>query len=206
MRKRYLLGISKDGELAFGEMELYTWSHKPEEFAASFELVRPFNYTNTVDEDFISDWLEDIDKETKFDWCEEGGCSPQELPTYLLEKYGPDGWSEAPDMFLDCSLYPEDIFIGEDTWKFESISCGQIEDIADRMETYINKELFDRLIDFWKKYHLQKLDSQQLAEAEQLMEDFRAFYADVDEYTFAADFCKKIAGEEEEVDEDEDAE
>jgi len=145
MRKKFLLGATKYGELVFGEFEI-TNRNKYPEFSASFDAVRPFDGFDIDLKDYFENYIEDIGKECAYELCEKYRCSPQELASELADE------CNDPRDALDCSLYPEEIVVRGHPWYFESGSCGQ-HDTRGEMEEYVNKEAYDLLHSLWDKYH-----------------------------------------------------
>ena len=166
MRNKYLLGATVDGNIVFGEIEVTNRNGYPQ-FTASFDEVIPFNGNNYDYESYYKIWLDDLDKEWKYDQCEMYECAPQELPSVLAAQ------CDDPRDALDCSLYPECVEVDGNDWYFESGSCGQ-HDTRDEMELYTNKEAYDRLHKLWDSYHLQKIDDAVMTEVNAVMEMLEA--------------------------------
>ena len=78
MRRKFLLGATRNREIVFGEIELRNRNGKIE-FSASFDTVIPFMY----DEDYLryrlENSLDEYDKSDLYDLCNEYDCSPSNL-------------------------------------------------------------------------------------------------------------------------------
>ena len=149
MRRKFLLVATVDHEIVFGELEIREMHGKPV-FSASFDTVRPFSESDFDMEEYWENWLEDIDKDWKYDACERYNCKPSELASELA--YECNDIRDA----MDCSLYPETVEVNGNDWYFESGSCGQYDSRGD-MEVYTNKEAYDLLHDLWDEYHLKEI-------------------------------------------------
>ena len=149
MRKKFLLGATKDGELVFGEFEIIN-INRHSEFTARFDIVRPFNEKDVDLVDYFDDFAGNYGKEYAYDLCERYHCAPQDLAQELADE------CNDPRDALDCSLYPEEIEIDGDFWYFESESCGQ-HDTRKEMDEYVNKEAYDLLHELWDLYHLKNI-------------------------------------------------
>ena len=118
MRKKVLLGATKNNEVVFSEVEIRENINGKLEFSASFETVYPFKY----DEDYLWGRLENqlhfYDKSDLYDLCETYDCRPSEL----AEKIWADSYIED---IIDISLYPDSIEVDGSEWYFESSACGQ---------------------------------------------------------------------------------
>ena len=133
MRKKYLLGATKDNGIIFGEFEVTNRNGYPE-FTASFDEVNPFTADELEDgEDYYEELLESCyDDEGKYKLCEMYNCRPSELAECMADECG----TEPMDM-RDCSLYPEIIDVDGIDYYFESGSCGQ-HDTRGEIEEYVD--------------------------------------------------------------------
>lgn len=172
MKINVLLGANRNHELVFGEFYLFHpryWSKEKGNytdesvlnFSASFDVVRPFNGDDYNLEDYFEGYVECLDKESKYDMCVRIDCKPSELAEKSAE--------ECYDIrdAVDCSLYPECYEINGESWYFESVSSGQY-DSRDCMEIYTNKSIYDKLHELWNAYHLNKVDSDVIAQMKNL--------------------------------------
>lgn len=162
MRKQYLLGATSDNELVFGEFEI-THRNGYAEFSASFNTVKPFNGENFDLEEYFEDYIEGLGEEYLYDLCKRFNCKLSELVENLADECG-----DVRDA-LDCSLYPECYIVDENSWYFESGSCGQ-HDTRDEMEEIINPEAYELLHKLWDTYHLKKVDDDVISQVENLEE------------------------------------
>lgn len=170
---KVLLGVNRNQELVFGKFSLSHpryWSRKKGNYAdesvlnfsASFDVVRPFNGDNYDLEDYFEGYVECLDKESKYDMCEKFDCKPSELVKELA-----DECLDVRDV-LDCSLYPKCFDIDGESWYFESVGGGQHDSRKDGMEIYTSKSIYDKLHELWDAYHLKKVDSDVIAQVENL--------------------------------------
>lgn len=200
----FLLGATKDGELAFGNfrIENYDVIGRAPYFAASFDTVKPFD-VDDIDEDYAADYLEGLDTETKYNLCERLCCAPQDLACEFYEN------SDIDDL-VDCSLYPAEVKVCNITFKFESVACGQ-HDLTGEMAEFTNRLAFWRLIGLWKTFHLKPLTDKD--EFKQVCDELTAIvklFNKVDEDAWIKNYLKHNYANNPEVDEedvdDEDAE
>ena len=164
MRNKFLLGATKNNELAFGEFEI-THRNGYAEFTASFHTVRPFNGENFDLKEYFEGMLDGWDNETKYDACVRADCKPSELVEYLADEC--DDVRDA----LDCSLYPECYTVDGDSWYFESSSFGQ-HDTRDEMEEIIYPEAYNLLHKLWDDYHSKRIDSDVESQVDKLFDMF----------------------------------
>lgn len=175
MNKKYefLLGVTDDDELVFGEFSLEHPSYwkngvsytdtSSTEFSASFNTVRPFNAEDYDLEEYYEEWVDGMDKDYLYDLCVGFDCSPSELPKCLA-----DDCYDVRDA-IDCSLYPEEVNVDGEMWCFESSACGQ-HDTRDDMMVYTDCESYELLHTLWDKYHLKKVDEEVIKQVENLAE------------------------------------
>lgn len=173
MRNKYLLGATKEGNLAFGEFEIRECHPNGSSdfqqyiFSASFDLVRPFN-SEDIDEEYIDNYLDGFDKETLYDMCREYHCAPQNLAEEYLQDH------DVMDI-VDCSLYPEVIEIHGVDYMFEADGCGQI-DLLDQMDKFTNFKAFSLLYMLWRQYHLKTLSGHDLAFIKQQISEIEELF------------------------------
>lgn len=132
------------------------------DFSASFDTVKPFKGDDFDLEEYYEDYLENLDKEYKYDLCERFDCKPSELAGNLA--------AECYDVrdALDCSFYPECYEIDGESWYFESVGGGQYDSRKNGMETYTNQSIYNKLHELWDAYHLKKVDNGIIAQVENL--------------------------------------
>ena len=163
MRKKVLLGVDVNKEIVFGEMEITHRNGYPE-FSACFDTVRPFNGDNVDLEEYFEDYADErcFGAEFVLEQCRNHHCSPQDLPRELAEEC--DDVRDA----LDCSIFPEEYEVRDEYgsiehWYFESSCSGQHDTREDGMERYVDKEAYDKLHELWDKYHLKKVNEEEIA-------------------------------------------
>ena len=179
MREKYLLGATVNNELVFGEFEV-TNRNGYQEFTASFDTVRPFNGDNYDLEEYFDNWIDGMDKEYLYDLCERFDCRPSELTEELA--------SECCDVrdALDCSLYPKCYNVNDESWYFESCSCGQ-HDTRNEMEEVINLKAYNLIHELWDKYHLKKIDNDVVEQVEKIVDMLSV----IDEENWIIDYIKR---------------
>lgn len=178
---KVLLGSTKEGYLAFGEFEIHQ-GDRPY-FSASFNVVRPFD-EQEIDEDYVEMYLEGFSKDTLYDMCDRYDCSPRDLPSVFLES------SEVVDL-VDCSLFPKTYDVGNISFSFESMSCGQHDLLKDdEMDEYTNQVAFQRLYDLWKTYHLKTLRAKELEEITAEVNELVKLFKEIDEDEWITKFLK----------------
>ena len=182
-RYKYLLGSTNDNELVFGEFGV-TERNGYHEFAASFDVVRPFCESDVDVEEIWNDRLDEYDCDIKYTLCEDYNCSPSELLQNLVG-------SESNVMeLLDCSLYPEWYTIDDDDWYFESVGCGQHDTTGDMAE-YVNEDAYNALIDLWNNYHLKQVGEDVIKKVDEIASTLDS----VDEEGWFADFIERHENE-----------
>lgn len=148
-----LLGITKDGDVAFGDFEIRNRNGR-QEFTASFHTDTPFD---VGDVDFAGrlewDYLEDIDPSDKLDLCDEHMCAPCDLAETMAEDMDED---ELCEMCFDTSMFDDTIYANGSEWKFASACAGQ-HDLTNEMEIIFDHKVYDKLMYLWHKYHLKAL-------------------------------------------------
>ncbi len=164
MRNEFLLGATKNNELAFGSFEI-THRNGYAEFTASFHTVRPFNGENYDLEEYFKGVIGCMDKESLYDSCVYHDCKPSELAECFANEC--DDVRDA----LDCSLYPKCHDVDGESWYFESGSCGQ-HDTRDEMEEVIYPAAYNLLHELWDNYHLKKIDEKVESQVEKLIDMF----------------------------------
>lgn len=164
MRHEFLLGATKNNELAFGEFEV-THRNGYAGFTASFYTVRPFNGENYDLEEYFKNVIGCMDKESLYDSCVNFDCKPSELAECFA--------NECEDVrdALDCSLYPKCYQVDGESWYFEFGSCGQ-HDTRDEMEEIIYPEAYNLLHKLWDAYHLKRIDSDVESQVDKLFDMF----------------------------------
>lgn len=182
MKEQYLLGSTNNNELVFGEFEI-TNRNGYNQFTASFITVRPFN-GNMDFVEWYKEYLDSLDKADRYDLCEEFDCAPSELAENLATQVND------PRDIMDCSLYPEHVYINGNDWYFESGSCGQ-HDTREEMEIIINPDAYNLLHELWDKYHLCKVDENVMSQIEAL----REMLCDLNEEEWICDFIKSHESE-----------
>ncbi len=180
MREKYLLGATVNNELVFGEFEITNRNGYPE-FSASFNTVIPFKAEDYDLEEYYEGWVDGMDKEYLYDLCEQYDCSPSELPKNLA-----DNCYDVRDA-LDCSLYPNEIYVDGESWCFESSSCGQHDTREDGMQHYVNEEAYNLLHTLWDNCHLQRVDDEVVKQVEKLVD----MLSSVDEEEWIINYIKE---------------
>ena len=178
MRKKFLLGATKNNEIVFGEVELRDRNGKME-FSASFDTVYPFEYSETYLMERVVDNLDCYDKSDLYDLCERYDCKP----SGLAEKFWADSYIED---IIDISLYPNCIEVNGNDWYFESYGCGQ-HDTREEMEFYVNEKLYNRIHELWDKYRLNEVTQSITDEVNSIIEELQK----VDEEEWIRSFIVK---------------
>ena len=160
MRRKFLLGATKNNEIVFSEVEIRDRNGKLE-FSTSFDAVYPFEYSETYLMERVVDNLDCYDKSDLYDLCERYDCKP----SGLAEKIWADSYIED---IIDISLYPDSIEVDGNEWYFESACCGQC-DTREEMEFYVNENLYNRIIELWNEYHLKEIDNSIVEEVNSIL-------------------------------------
>ena len=162
MRRKFLLGATKENEIVFCEVEIRDRNGKLE-FSASFETVYPFKYDETYLMERVVSQLDSYDKSDLYDLCVTYNCKPNDL----AENVWADSYIED---IIDISLYPDSIEVDGNEWYFESACCGQY-DTREEMEFYVNETLYNRIIELWDKYHLKEIDNPIVEEVNSILNE-----------------------------------
>lgn len=163
MRKKFLIGFTKDYNIVMAELELRNRNCE-NEFSCSFDESSIINADETVyNEDYIYDYvenyLESMDDEYKYYLCDRHDCSPKDLIQTLTNLYldDPDDFMS----FLDNSLYPGTINTSESEYFFRADASGQ-HDTRDNLLYVIDNDLYNDIHYLWDNYHLKQLDEKNL--------------------------------------------
>jgi hypothetical protein len=149
-----LLGINEDNDIVFAKPEVKTNG----EFTCCFDLVTPFIMPDEEDlEERAQEYLEEMDAEFKWKFCEDHDCKPSEMAESLTE-------DEQFELVYDTSLYPN--FFTDDNgneWHFEISSCGQ-HDIREEGMKYlvVPEKAYTELMRLWDNYHLKTLPTNEM--------------------------------------------
>lgn len=187
MRKKVLLGATKDKELVFANFEVTKRNGYPE-FTASFDCVRPFRESEVDYKAYCEEYLDTMDAAEKLYLLEKYDCRPSELSDCLMNDLDFLRIDLGYDVMaiIDCSLYPEIMFIDGEDWYFESSACGQ-HDTRDHMEIYTNKLLYDQVHELWDKYHLREV-GEDIIEA---VEELKRRFDEIDEEQWIEDYIRE---------------
>ena len=164
MRKKYLLGVSSNGELVFGEFKVTERNGYPE-FTAVFDTVFPITEEEVDAYEYYENLVEEMDDSWVLEQLKIYSCLYTELP----ERLAIDNGTSVYDI-RDCSLYPEEIDVEDITYYFESSACGQHDTRKEGMQLYTNQKAYDKLHELWDKYHLQRVDEEVIKEVQELYE------------------------------------
>lgn len=175
----FLLGVTTEDNLAYASISL---DEENAAFTCSFQVCQPFK-TETIDEDYVADYLDGIDKDIKYDMCEKYDCSPSQLPAVFLGE-------ETYEQILDVASLPGSHIIDGVEWAFELISCGQVDDIT--IETYTDKFAVKALFGLWRAFHLVALPKKDGGKLAQMLQIIVRAYDKVDEAAFIKNFLKKL--------------
>ena len=162
MRRKFLLGATKNNEVVFGEVEIRDRNGKLE-FSASFNTVYPFEYDETYLMGRLLNQLDSYDDSYLYNLCKIYDCKPNDL----AENVWADSYIED---IIDISLYPDSIEVDGNEWYFESSSCGQ-HDTREEMEFYVNETLYNRIMELWDEYHLKEINNSIVEEVNSILNE-----------------------------------
>ena len=187
MLKKFLLGITNEGNLVFTNVEYNDDIY--EYFSVTFNEVEPFEYNKDIIEDMIEDRINyDYSKEELYDLYEkyDCDCSPSKLLDNILEYNSEE---ELIDMFYDTSLYSETYRIGDSEIYFESIGGGQ-HDTRDDLDILPHgQEFTDFIFEIWDNYHLKALDNKKKIE---IFNKIDEKLKDFDEELYIQDYLEEV--------------
>ena len=178
MRKKFLLGATKDNEVVFCEMEIRDRNGKSE-FSASFNTVSPFKYDDEYLKERLKDTLDCYDKDYLYCLCDRYNCSLSQLVKHMY-------YDSMVEDIIDISLYSNSIRVNGKDWYFESSSCGQC-DTREIMEFYVNEELYNRIHELWDEYHLKEIPQTIIDEVNSIIEELEK----VDEEEWIENFIEE---------------
>lgn len=163
MRKKFLIGFTKDYNIIVAELELRDQNFE-NELSCSFDESSIINANETVyNEDYIYDYIDSMlggyDAEYRLELCERYDCSPQNLCDKMTEIYlnNPE---EMKDL-IDCSCYSKEISINDVDYIFRADAYGQ-HDTRDNLLYAIDNDLYNDIHYLWDNYHLKQLDEKNL--------------------------------------------
>lgn len=140
------------------------------EFTMSFDIGELICAKDYLNEDYLNDYFDNLDNETKINLSEDFSKTKDEIIEDWL-------YENNYEMFVDCSCtnYP---LQDEDgiKYNFETIACGQIDNETLYKFDFINKEVATKLIEYHDKKHLQTLTNDEVEEIKSLikqLDDFR---------------------------------
>ena len=157
-QKNILLGATELNELVFANISI----RENKTFSVSFSLVTPTIIDNDYLYEQFTSIMEELSKSELYDLCEQYNCSPNELIDTMF-------YYASVEDILDISLFPEEVEINNDTWIFESQSCGQI-NLKGMIDKCVNEDAYYKLITLWENYHLQPVDDDTIQEVEMIIE------------------------------------
>lgn len=153
----YLLGSTIDNELVTCRIGLRDYCDKPNWLNISFAVY------SIVPEHRLPEmlkWrLEDMDKDYLYDLCWEYRCAPQNLFNEILasgpiEDFIPlDTCAGVDSVFVEYSRYKMKGYF------FEGIEYGQT-DTQDRMERYVDEDVYNFILDIWRRCHMSHVDDE----------------------------------------------
>ena len=175
MKKTILLGATKN-KMVLGEFDLY----RDNTFTASFDIGQLI-YVDEIDEDYISDYWEDIwyglDDATKLEYLEDGEITRDDwIKSQVDNSYYDD--------VIDCSCTYLQLDTKKGLANFETISCGQHDFTQDDFYNemvFTNKEVVLELIDMWKQYHLKTITTEQVNRLNELLNQLEPYNYDTNE-------------------------
>lgn len=178
MKRKILLGTTKEGTIVFADVEIRERNGE-KIFSTSFSEVIPVEVTGEYLRERAEEILEGMNKDDLYCMLEDYDCRPSELVDYfiqdMLQNYGVEG-------ILDVSLYPESFsVIGyDDEIYFESVRCGQC-DTRDILLP-INEEFSEWLHSLWDTYHLKQLTDDEVDNVIKRIEDYENEVGDIEEW------------------------
>ena len=177
MRRKFLLGATKNNEVVFCEVEIRDRNGKLE-FSASFDAVYPFEYDETYLMGRLLNQLDSYDDSYLYNLCKIYDCKPNDL----AENVWADSYIED---IIDISLYPDSIEVDGNEWYFESSCCGQ-HDTREEMEFYVNETLYNRIMELWDEYHLKEINNSIVEEVNSILNELEQ----VDEEEWITNYIK----------------
>lgn len=162
MRYNVLLGATVNHEIVFGEFEIRNRNGKPNEFSASFDVVRPFDGDSVDVVEYWEDEIPYLDSDTLCAMLRNYDCTISDLAENLAYDLSIEGT-------FDCSLYAECYTVDGADWYFESVCCGQ-HDTREEMAEYVNESAYNRLYELWDTCHLKEVGEDVVAEVESLVD------------------------------------
>lgn len=167
-KKEIFLGITNKGKIAFANIKFkhpvfYGNGRKnikenEIEFTASFDISDIFNKTEYINsgryEEDITDYVDSLSKEEKYDLCEKFNCTPDNLAEEYFQMIEESG---GPGYFLDNSSFPEECTVNNNDYIFLSSSSGRIDLREEGMKINLDEDLYNKINNYWDKYHLKEI-------------------------------------------------
>lgn len=163
--ERMLIGTTKDSILTCD----LTINSK-NEFTMSFNIGNLICIKDYLNEDYLTEYFDDLDNETKINLSEDFSKTKDEIIEDWL-------YEDNYEMFIDCSCTN---YLLQDSnginYNFETIECGQINNKALYEFDFINKDVVTKLLEYHDKKHLQTLTNDEIEDIKSLikqLDDFR---------------------------------
>lgn len=169
MKRQIYLGINNYNEICFANIEIYPKRNVTNEFAVSFDTSSPVQFTEKNVRETVEGFIDGCDAEYKLSLCDDYNCPPSQLVDELTDKYC-DDIDEYKEL-LDCSLFPDTIYIGGEVYCFRAESCGQHDLREDGMTICVNKELFNYINELWDNYHLKSIPHNKLVRLDKMLDE-----------------------------------
>ena len=162
---RSVLGTTTDGDIVTCCLDINSFHKEPYVFSASFAVLTPIS--EAMFPDMLHDTLTNTDESILYHACEEYDCTPKQLVDNILDNED-DLWDW---LDLDCCAGIDYVRnrLTHENYYFSMWACGQ-HDTRDDMDLYVNKEVYDLVIELWDKYHLKPLDDEGMAKFRKVKE------------------------------------
>lgn len=175
MEKTILLGV-KNNQIITANLSIRTWNGYPE-FSASFNAGEAFN-VDSIDDDYKTEYFEEVwncyDAETKLNMLNDGEKTKEDVIS---------DWEYYSDYteIKDCSCTDYELTNNGKTINFETIGAGQHdvrEDDDFKDMRFTDEKLFNDIMHYWDNLHISKVNEEQIAEIEKLMDSEFTEYTD----------------------------
>lgn len=170
-----LLGV-KNNQIITADLELRDWNGYPE-FSACFNEGDAFNI-DSIDDDYKTEYFDELwncyDAETKLNLLNDGEKTKEDVISDW-EYYS--SYTE----IKDCSCTNYELTNNGKTINFETGGCGQHdvrEDSDFKDMIFTDEKLFNDIMYYWDNFHISKVNEEQIAEIEKLMDSEFTEYTD----------------------------
>ena len=171
-RTVFLMGLTKQEELAFAEFEVTT-RNGYNEFTACFDTVTTLFVDDDVREEQVESILDCYEKEDLYNLCERYDCSPRELSEECIKDWTDEELFDTYSQLNSIELDDDELII------FTNCSGGQHDVRKDGGFVWqVNEELNNKVLELWDNYHLKEVSDDVINTVNELIQQAKQIDAD----------------------------